>query len=205
MLIALLPEPAHSAKFICLDLQPKANHSLNDSFHVPLIKENTLESLAKGEQTLAGVKFSIGNSLLQLGCEKLKDKPLRISGIRVQNTCDKLHMLQAVGYGDMDDEGTVVGLYVVHYADDSKESIEIVLGQDTMSWWYADGDKEPTRAKLAWEGENEPSRVAKAKLRLFAATWNNPHPEKKITFIDFVSVEDSPCAPFCVALSLETK
>ena len=57
LLMALLNDSAQSAKFICLDLQPKANHSLDDSFHLPQVKDNDLATLPKGEQVLAGIKF----------------------------------------------------------------------------------------------------------------------------------------------------
>jgi tetratricopeptide (TPR) repeat protein len=41
-------------------------------------------------------------------------------------------------------------------------------------------------------------------IRLFSEAWTNPHPDKMVTTIDVVSKKTA-CAPFLVALTLETK
>ena len=40
------------------------------------------------------------------------------------------------------------------------------------------------------------------KIRLFAITWTNPHPEKAIATLDVLSASKE-CDPFLVALTLE--
>jgi hypothetical protein len=44
-----------------------------------------------------------------------------------------------------------------------------------------------------------------AKIRLYLTTWENPKPDKKITAIDYSTTKETPCAPFCVAMSAEEK
>ncbi|MBN2329714.1 MAG: hypothetical protein JXR73_21415 [Candidatus Omnitrophica bacterium] len=44
--------------------------------------------------------------------------------------------------------------------------------------------------------------AAQNPIRLFKTSWNNPHPERKVNSIDYVS-EMTDCAPFLVALTVE--
>jgi hypothetical protein len=41
---------------------------------------------------------------------------------------------------------------------------------------------------------------------LYASTWTNPKPEKKVVRIDYVSRKgETPTAPFCISMSVEEK
>ena len=41
---------------------------------------------------------------------------------------------------------------------------------------------------------------------LYLMSWDNPHPDKKIAAIDYSSKkEETPAAPFCIAISAEVK
>jgi hypothetical protein len=40
-------------------------------------------------------------------------------------------------------------------------------------------------------------------LRLCLSVWDNPHPDKQVATLDFVSSMDTQAAPFCVALTVE--
>ena len=64
--------------------------------------------------------------------------------------------------------------------------------------------KEVTRGKKAWEGKNEPAQGFNASIRLYLATWNNPHPDKAVVSIDYISAQTD-AAPFCVAMTVERK
>jgi hypothetical protein len=57
------------------------------------------------------------------------------------------------------------------------------------------GVADPTRGKVAWEGENRCSKV-----KLFLTTWENPNPDKRIVTIDYVTTKYN---PFCVAITAE--
>jgi hypothetical protein len=193
-------------KYTPLDIQPKTNHKLKVDFHGAYFKGNNLSVLPSGEQKFGGVPFVIGAGLIQLGSTELKDRPLRVEGIEVGRPFRRLHVLHANGWQAPD--GTVIGSYTVHYADKSKATIDIVYGKNVRDWWNSEDAKEPSDARLAWEGRNEAVKgLTKpgCKVRLFLMTWTNPHPKKKVTRIDFAATGTTKAAPFCVAMTVEQK
>jgi hypothetical protein len=187
------------SRFSPLDFQALANHKRKDSFHSGARPGNTLTSLGSGEQRLIGIPFQIGDGVLQLGSTTLKDKPAKITGIKVGKKLTELHILQASGY--FLEQEAPVGSYTVHYEDGTSETIPIVHGKDITDWWKYPYSKAPTRAKVAWEGTNEGAKDFDATLWLFLSTWKNPRPNAVVTSIDFASTMDTECAPFCVALT----
>lgn len=210
---AVARAPAADAGLLYIDLQPQANQKLADSFHSGA-EGNNLASLPKGEQKFEGVRFKIEDGLIQLGSKLVEDKPKKVEGIKVDAKLTRLHLLHATGYGGgPNQEGnpgfvaddTVIGKYVVHYDDKTKEEIDIVYGKDVRDWWFVGDEKGVSGAKVAWTGENDHSATYQAKIRLYLGTWKNPHPEKKVATIDYVSTMDTAAAPFCVAMTAETK
>jgi hypothetical protein len=200
MLALLAAAPAEEKSVTYVDLQPKANQKLKDPFHGST-DANDLADLKQGKQTLGGLKFQIGEGLIQLANENLKDQlPEKVEGIKVDAKCANLHILQATGHAVDDD--TVIAKYVVHYADKSAETIEVVYGKDVRDWWRGEGAKDPTRGKVAWKGTNESAKANGSSIWLFSYTWKNPKPEKKIASIDYVSTLTN-AAPFVIAMTLE--
>ena len=62
------------------------------------------------------------------------------------------------------------------------------------------------KGKAVWEGENEASKMFEAKIKLYAMTWENPKPDKRVASIDFVAPNpEQGAAPFCVAITAEDK
>jgi len=184
-----------------LDLQPKANHKLADNFHGDTANNN-LSSLKAGKHTLEGIKFEVGEKLIQLGSKSVSDKPEKVEGIKVGRAVTKLYFLHATGFRT--EEDTVIGKYIVQYDDDTKEEIEIVYGKDVRDWWNYPCAPGVTRGKVAWKGENEGAKGFNATLQLFLMTWENPHPKKKVAAIDYLSTQ-SDAAPFCVAITAVSK
>jgi hypothetical protein len=187
-----------------LDLQPKANHKLKDPFHGSGAG-NDLAELPQGEQKLAGVRFKIGPGLIQLGGRNFQIKPEKVEGIKVGLSCAKLHILHATAWGFSAADNTVIGKYVVHYKDKTKETIEIVQGKDVRDWWLFADTPGVTRGKVAWVGLNAHARNSNAKIRLYLTTWQNPHPKKEVAAIDYLSTKTTPAAPFCVAITVQGK
>ena len=194
-------EPA--GKFEYIDIQAKANSKLKDDFHGTQFPGNNLGSLPTGEQTFADVKFKIGEKFLQLGSTNLQDMPDKLEGIEVNKKAAKLHFLHATGW--FADDETVIGEYVVNWDDGTSVTIPIAYGKDVRDWWYGDDDPEPTQGKVAWKGDNELAKGFDIQIRLYLTTWENPHPGKKVASIDYVKTGDSVAAPFCVAITLESK
>jgi hypothetical protein len=189
------PEPA------CVDLQRFANQKLTDSLGG--VAANELKDLPQGELKLAQVSFRIGQSLVRLGGKKLPAAPSQVDGIPIHRRALTLHFLHATQFGGPQHgvaDGTLIGRYVFRYADGSKESLPVVYGEDVRDWWDHDNSKAVSRGQVVWTGQNEAVKRANRGLRLYLATWENPHPEKAIDTIDYIS-EMTNAAPFCVAIS----
>jgi hypothetical protein len=182
-------------KFAYLDLQPLANSKLKDG------TGNNLAALAKGEQSLAGVKFKVGDGLIQLGSASSQDMPEKVEGIKVGMTCRKLCFLHACHRAAPED--SIIGYYTINYEDKSQETIPLVYGKDIADWWYYAGDNGPSRARVAWKGTNDKAQSEGANIRLYLTTWKNPEPERKIVSIDFGSTSYTGTNPFCVAITAE--
>jgi hypothetical protein len=197
--------------FTFIDLQPRANQKLDEPFHSNN-EGNDLKGLPRGEQTLAKVKFKIGPGVIQLGSTMLKEKPAKVEGIAVDRKVTRLHFLHACGYGGAPPDNathvkddTPIGAFVVHYDDKSTVKIPIVYGQNVRDWWDFDKSKETPKARLAWEGTNEYADQFKVRLLLYRMTWDNPHPDKRVVSLDYESTNDTPAAPFCIAITAEEK
>jgi hypothetical protein len=201
---------AKTKKFSYVDLQSKANQKLTDTFGSSP-EGNNLASLAKGEQVLEDVKFKVADGFIQLGSKLLKEaKPDQVDGIKVGKACAKLHILHATQYGSglgVIADNTEIAKYVVHYEGGASETIPVVYGKDVRNWWFSANEGGVTRGKVAWRGDNEATKQTggRRQIRLYLGTWENPHPAKKVTSIDYVKVGETPAAPFCVAMTLEEK
>ena len=125
----------------------------------------------------------------------------------------KLHFLHATAFGGFEqagpqfftEDGTLVGEYTIHFEDKSFEVMPLVYGEDVRDWWNWDKDKETRRAKVAWRGSNNIADRFEVKLRLFLSTWKNPKPDAPISHIEYRSTKMSAAAPFCLAITGETK
>jgi len=192
-------------KWICLDLQPNANQKLKDDFHDNAFPGNNLANLPQGEQTLEGVKFKIGEKLIQLTStqQSVAAKPEKVEGIKVDAKTAKLHILHATGWETED--GARIGEYTVNWDDGSSATIPIEYGKDVLDWWCNPNSGEPARSKVAWKGDNEGAKSLNCTIRLYMTTWENPKPDTKIKSIDYSTNKKTPAAPFCVAITAEEK
>jgi hypothetical protein len=187
-------------KFHYLDLQPKGNSMIDQQFSGD---DNGEGKLSPGEQTLEGVKFKIGAKYIQLRSTNLPNHPAKVEGIKVGRAAAKLHLLHATGWSTADD--TIIGEYVVTWEDDSSVTIPIRYGKDLLDWWYDDSCPEPSEAKIAWKGANLRAQTFGKKARLYLTSWDSPKPDKKVKTIDFITTKETPCSPFCVAITVEGK
>jgi RNA polymerase sigma factor (sigma-70 family) len=174
-----------------IDLGPQVNQKLTERFHGHREEGNDLATLPTGRQKFAGIAFTVGKGAVLVG----GDKPAKVVGIKVDAKATKLHFLHACGHNGNLPRDTPIGKYVVHFADKTTEDVEIVYGKDVVDWWVQPGVADPTRGKVAWEGQN-----AFSAIKLFLTTWENSNPEKRIVTLDVVATKG---APFCVAISSE--
>jgi hypothetical protein len=199
--------PAKKPAFVPLDLQPQANQKLNVPPQ-PRGQGNNLGDLPRGKQTLAGVPFVVGASYVQLGSLRLASRALLVSGIAVNRKVQRLHFLHAASFSDIhrknggQQDGAVIGSYVVHYQDGSSVDVPIVYGRDVRDWWNWDDSKPVTGGRVAWTGTNTYAARFNIAVRLYVSSWSNPHPEKNVATIDVRSA-NSISAPICVAITAE--
>src|SRR5262249_55002098 len=131
-----------------------------------------------------------------------KGRPEKVHGISVGMKVSKLYFLHATHWRAP--EGTTVGYYRVAYEDNSREKIPLVYGKDISDWWYKGSSTPPSRAKVAWEGDNDAAKdLDRSRIRLYMTTWSNPEPARKVVSIEFASTNADDAAPFCVAITAE--
>ena len=194
------PLPAKGPQFAAVDLQSMANRAAED-----------LAGLPQGSQKFQGVDYTIGPKSLQLGSKSSPNFPKAITGLAIGKTCRAMHFLHATqgggyqqpGHPKHEKDGVEVGQYIIHYEDGTTAAQPLLYGEELRDWWDWDGNAPATKAQIVWMGENAESRKYQRKIRLFWTVWENPHPEKPIQALDFVSANAN-AAPFCVALTLES-
>lgn len=215
-LLAVLPSTAFAGDMHPVDLTQYVNQKL-DGGYGRLGDGNNLAKLPRGEQKFGDARFKVGDGILQLGSKREPKFPDRINGIKVDRTCDRIHVLQATLYGGSSrkpnetnvvvPEKEQIAEYIITYTDGSTEGFPVIHGEDVRDWWYVPGQADaPTVGKVAWEGTNEFADGQRAGIRLYSSVWKNPYPSKTIKSIDFVGRKaDSDAAPFCVGITLEDR
>ncbi len=190
-----LYEPAGS--FTCIDLTDYYNAELTDAWHKSQgYENNTLASLPTGINNYNGVEFKT-DGILQLTNPTLHERttiyPEKVEGIKIDQSFQRLHVLHAAAWQSQ--PGTVVGKYILNYADGGTHEIEIKYGEDVVDWWAYGGI--PTKSVIAWRGTNP-----QATIRLFRNTWENPKPDSIVDSLDYISTMDQ-SVPYLVALTVE--
>jgi beta-glucosidase len=188
-----------------LDLQPYANVALDEDFHSYV--GNNLKPLPRGKQMFKNVEFAIGEKFIQLASQQAPDYPAKVEGIPVNRQLTRMHFLHATGWGSPSmPDGTAIGSFEIRYDDKTTATIPIEYGRDLRDWWDFDDAAPTTRAEVVWKSKNEASTNFQAGgvgIRLFQLTWTNPHPEKTVAAFDYVSTNETMCAPFLVAVTTD--
>lgn len=181
-----------------IDIQPKANHALSQDMNE--LEGNNLKGLHQGQQKLAGVSYTIGPKVVRLRGAHAAGMPEKVEGIPVGAVASRLHFLHGTGYNV--NPGTEVASYIVHFEDGTSERIPILYGEDIRDWWGAMNPPDLKRARVAWKGSNTAASGNQMAIALYDRVWVNPHPEKRVGSIDFIS-RNTECDPFLVAISVE--
>ena len=74
--------------------------------------------------------------------------------------------------------------------------MEILYGRHVRDWW-TDADKrtDTDLAQVAWEGPHAFPNFNPTRLRIYHASWENPHPDQEVVSFDFVSRMTTTAAP----------
>jgi len=206
IIATLLAGSSPASEWKTLQLDSWGTQRLSTDFHG--FSGNNLDSLQRDHQTMLGVPLFIGESMIQLCSKRAPDFPDEVKGIEVDTSCTHLHFLQGTGWGSPGlDDGHRLGHYLVRYENDSTEEIPVVYGEDVRDWWkWDDLDTDP--ARIAWTGINDASAgfgEQPVALRLFLRTWTNPHPDRRISSLDFITLDETISAPFCIAITAEQR
>jgi len=198
-----LPKREANTSANLLNLSKVYNASLKDSWHAGGLADNTLANLPQGIQEFAGVQFDV-RGIVQLSGKSAASQlevrfPKEAKGIKVNQKGNQLHFLHATAWGAP--EGTKIGSFVVHYANDETREIPIVYGEDVRDWWTGQNEPANDHLTVAWTGKNTvPDN--ETPIRLFKTTWKNPLPEVEMKTIDYRTTM-SASAPFLIAITVE--
>jgi hypothetical protein len=199
---------------ILIDLQARTNASLlSTADGVAGARENNLAELSSGVHNFAGVPFDVEGRIQLLGkrlIESGRRFPAEVKHISISRRCARIHLLHGASAARNLDEN--IARLVLYYQDGSRAEISIVAGRDVLDWWgpiynTEAGDQRNTTSpttELAWTGSNPwiRKRAPELSLRLYRSTFANPHPDREIASMDYVSTL-SEAAPFLVGLTIE--
>src|SRR5262249_5707034 len=150
--------------------------------------------LPVGVQLFAGVPFLIQERYMLFDKESSKFEHLGVEGKFVKlHVCHGAHF-----YGG---KGEVLAHFTLRYTDGTSESLPVCYKRDVVNWWTADG--EPTHAKVAWKGSNPAAKAQGCGLAIFLSTYDNPHPKKTVSTIDYIRAGKGQVTTFCVAMTVE--
>lgn len=199
-------DESHGDSFSFIALESHTNQKLSDDFHG--YPGNNLEPLPRGKQQFASVPFYVGDGMIQLAGKRAPDFPTKVGEVQVEDPCQTLHFLHGTGWGSPGvADGTKIGFYRINYANGNEEEIPIVYGEDLRDWWQLGDSRGASRAEIGWTGTNEASRDFRnrtVQLRLFVRSWKNPKPDVPVSSIDVVSLNETMCSPFLIAVTCES-
>lgn len=102
-------------------------------------------------------------------------------------------------------ERQCVGWLAWHYADGQTEQVPIVYGTNVARFW---GDARQIQMEQGfprpvweWLEKVEVAGIERW-LRIYRQQWINPRPEAEVAWLDFISNQKCPAAPFLIALNL---
>ena len=188
---------------------------LSDHYHVNLQewekwgpKNDALTVLVETFSPRNGVDFDL-RGVIQLNSGTLdngwsvnkhtnKSWPNEVKGIKVDNKSPKIHFLTSATWM-REKDGEKLASFIIHYNDKTSEEFPVFAGSDVVDWVNKSGAFEKVGIeKIGWSG------VGKKNWEAFLSEliWTNPHPEKLITNIDFISNQKHG-APFLVGITLE--
>lgn len=185
-----------------VDLSPFVNISLRDESGrigwLGLGPGNDLSGLPEGVSVLGGIPYDLGSRRagILLGGPKgiLEGFGERIVGIPVGSKADRLYFLHTTAFADRTNRK--VGEYTIHYEDGSSAKVELIYGQTISAWDWA---RPASRNRSAWRGVTHSGDV----IRVNTLMWDNPHPDKRITALDFASYGDA--GPVLIAVTGERR
>ena len=96
-------------------------------------------------------------------------------------------------------EGDTAAILRINYDDGSSDELTVVAEEDLFDWWGGVSKSDLiSNEKIGFIGTNY-----KGQPRILTKPfWENPHPDKIISHIDFISGLSAGC-PFLIGITLE--
>lgn len=160
------------------------------SYYTSSLKGGSLDPLPRGVHAFSRAAFDV-RGMIQLAGKKPSTHPDAIAGIAIHRKGGKFHFLH--GAAGRAAEDTVVGSYVLHYANGETKSLPLVYGRNIGDSFSANSGSVLTDADTAWTNDA---------VQVFKYTVNNPLPGVEIETMDFVS-NNTQAAPFLIAMTVE--
>jgi len=129
--------------------------------------------------------------------------PAQRTGLSVGRSFQRASWLQGTSWRG--NAGETAGWLVWHYTDATVERVPIVYGRDTARFWADARQREAETGfpRPVWEHRESVELVGRERwLRIYQQTWTNPHPEKVVATLDFVSNRECPASPFLIAVNV---
>jgi hypothetical protein len=171
------------------------DHAFTSSFES--LTRGEFTQLPRGRQKLAGTEFDLRGLIrlnrLESGYDNMlvsdypdAFQPPNSVPVRVHQHCRTLRFLQVTEGADPKD-GTEIGSWIIRYSNDTQTEWPLIYGEQLRGWWWIEGQgpREASQAVLVWTGKaaHPTSDLTNGVVRLFKATWTNPHPELEISEI----------------------
>lgn len=203
------PRPQELSRKL-IDLSAHYNAPLTDGATWASQSDRNLNSLIKTFVPRHGVEFDLrgichldgrvrGSSNSQFSGMYGREFPRKIKGIQVNLKTPALHFLMSssLGYAAKDD---VIAKLILHFEDGTQVERPIRFTTDVADWWHRPGRGGISDQTIGWQGylENETQN----EIALSELIWKNPHPNKLITQLDFISTNEL-AAPFLVGVTAE--
>lgn len=194
--------PAPPPRFTPVSLEPYANRLLTESPE-PNAPDDNLGELEPKVHDVDGIPIEVRSKYIQLGGHMVPGCPDGVKGIVVNDKAGKVHFLHGCTH-TYPEHGATVATYTFHYEDGSQEVFPVISGRHLHHWHCGkDLPRPATRATLGWRGSNPAMTKKNYYVELFLCSWENPHPEKTISTIDFERGLRPFPAPFCVGITCD--
>jgi hypothetical protein len=193
-------------EYTTIDLSSYANRGLRDDKNKGIVSfsnqgENDLRFVPTGRQVMGGVPFAIATTPKAILClysisGENKELPKAIKGIKVGQKTDVLFFLHAFAWGN-----EKPFTYQVNYEDGTSTAIEIITGRQVVGHWDDPMRHQDLMAKygafVACRGDNPMHKG----VVITGYEWVNPHPEKAIRDVDFLTTPTFEAVPGLLGLT----
>ena len=159
----------------------------------------------RGIIQLNSAKNDEGKTVNEFGWVKRTGKayPDAVKGINIEKQANKVHFLTGLLFGNNVEKGKVAAEIIIHYEDSSQQVFPLRAKVDIFDYWIHEEERRKVIESLDVEKIGWIGTCARGNGRaLTKYSWENPHPDKKISHIDFQGGL-AITAPFLVAITIE--